>query len=109
MGATFEYIEPESLSTNPFVLIQKEDINFKAEVYRLGVLIYTIIYETPPFYEITWKMLCEAILHENPTFVKTDNKGHRIPDWIIELIKKCLHKDPNQRYASVCEIDNFGV
>jgi len=109
MGATFEYIEPESLSTNPFVLIQKEDINFKAEVYRLGVLIYTIIYETPPFYEITWKMLCESILHESPTFVKTDNKGHRIPDWIIELIKKCLHKDPNQRYASVCEIENFGV
>lgn len=41
MGATFEYIEPESLSKDPFKLLQKEDMNFKAEIYRIGVLIYT--------------------------------------------------------------------
>ena len=102
MGATFEYIEPESLSENPFKLLQKEDMNFKAEVYRIGVLVYTLIYKIPPFYEISWKMLCNSKLQDTIVFNVTDNEGNHIPSWLIALMKKCLYKNPKLRFSSAC-------
>lgn len=107
MGATFEYIEPESLSKNPFKLLQKEDMNLKAEVYRIGVLVYTLIYKIPPFYEISWKMLCASKLHDSVVFRATDNEGNLVPSWLISLMKKCLYKNPKQRFASACEMQSF--
>lgn len=107
MGATFEYIEPESLSKDPFKLLQKEDMNFKAEIYRIGVLIYTLIYKIPPFYEISWKLLCNSKLHDAVVFETTDNEGNHIPTWLVTLMKKCLYKNPKQRFSSACEIQCF--
>ncbi len=104
MGATCEYIEPESLSRNPFVLLEKEDLNYRAEIYRLGVLIFNLIYESPPFHELTWEMLYESKQNCEIRFDNIDNRGVLIPNELITIMKKCLFKCPEKRFSSACEI-----
>lgn len=104
MGATCEYIEPESLSRNPFILLHKHDLNFKAEIYRLGVLIYTIVYGNPPFHELTWGMLYKSKLKREIRFETIDNNGNLIPSVLVSIMKRCLLKCPKKRFSSACEI-----
>lgn len=107
MGATFEYIEPESLCLDPFILICKEDINFKAEIYRIGVLIYSIIYEIPPFYELTWKQLCRSKLEDEISFSEKDNSDELISLSLIKVMKGCLSRNPDLRFSSAKKIKSI--
>lgn len=107
MGATCEYIEPESICRNPFIMLNKPDLNFKAEIYRLGVLIFTIIYGTPPFLELTWEMLYNAKKSNEIQFDSIDNNGNLIPNEIITIMNKCLFRSPEKRFSSACEIISY--
>lgn len=107
MGATFEYIEPESLCIDPFILICKGDMKLKAEIYRLGVLIYSILYEIPPFYELTWKQLYRSKLEDDITFAEKDKFDELIPLPLIEVMKVCLNRNPDLRFSSAKDIESI--
>lgn len=107
MGATCEYIEPESISRNPFVMIGKQDLSFQAEIYRLGVLIYNLIYGIPPFLELTWKMLYKSKKKNNIQFGNRDNNGYLVPKRLIYIMKRCLSKSPEKRFFSAQEIISY--
>lgn len=104
LGGTFEYLEPESISPDPFNLIYRDNRNIQAEIYRLGVLIYSILYNIPPFYELTWKQLFLAKLNDTLSFAKTDTFGENIPDLLLEVMEKSLNKYPEHRFSFASEI-----
>lgn len=104
MAATFEYIEPESVRKNPFRFIEINEYSFRAEIYRLGVLIYMLIYEVLPFCEMTWKSLCNSILTEEVICCNKDKNGNIIPKKLLYIMRVCLNKNKDKRFSSACEI-----
>lgn len=102
-GGTFEYFEPENININPFYLLNGR-ITKTAEVYRVGIAIYYILFGEYPFLEITWQDLYKAkhkkkIIYNN----KTKDKDS-IPIYILNILKKCLSKNPQKRYKSCVEV-----
>lgn len=103
-GGSFEYLEPESITNDPFNFIILTNKNKEAEIYRLGVMIYYIIYNEFPFLELTWKQLFSAKTMQNPEFPAKTKALEDIPYFIIKIIKKCLNSNPKNRYNSCDEI-----
>jgi len=103
-GGAFEYLEPEAITNDPFNFLSLTSKNKQAEIYRLGVLIYVIIYEAFPFAELTWKKLYKSKITQKPEFFSKTPKKEIIPKYIIEILKNCLSLNPNNRYNSCNEI-----
>ena len=104
-GGSFEYLEPEAIVRDPFNFLILNNLNKKAEVYRIGVLIYYIIYNEFPFLELTWKQLFLAKTTQNPDFPTKTKIQEKIPYSIIKIMEKCLSSNPNDRYNSCDEIE----
>lgn len=109
-GGALEYLEPEDIVESPFNIIGNQKYyTLEAEVYRLGVLIYYTFYNIPPYYEATWKDMYRAIQDAELELPEKDKYGNKIPVLIINILKKCLAKDPTQRFKSAVEIREMFV
>ena len=104
-GGSFEYLEPEAIVHDPFNFLILNNLNKKAEIYRIGVLIYYIIYDEFPFLELTWKQLFLAKTTQSPDFPAKTKTQEEIPFSIIKIMEKCLSSNPNDRYNSCDEIE----
>ncbi|NLF24649.1 MAG: protein kinase [Deltaproteobacteria bacterium] len=65
-------------------------------VYALGILAYEIVTGLPPFGGRTLSTL-EKHLHE-PIPPLVDRAKFPLPDWLLDVINKCLEKDPALRF-----------
>jgi serine/threonine-protein kinase len=100
-GGIYEYLEPEFMSANPIFFLLPCSYNKIAEIYRLGVLMYFIIYEEHPFSAVSWKQLYEKKMFSIPFFPATTKGGEKVPVFLINIIRRCLHKSPSARFESV--------
>lgn len=105
-GGAFEYIEPEIVVLDPFKLLKTGNGNKKGEVYRLGVLLYYILYDEFPHMELTWKQLFRAKTMSDPVFKKRTKNNEAIPPNLINALKKCLSRKPGNRFSSAQELYN---
>lgn len=104
-GGALEYLEPEDIVESPFKIIDNQKhYTMESEVYRLGVLMYCTFYNIPPYYEATWKDMYHAIQEARLELPEKDKHDNKIPELIINIMKKCLDKDPTQRFKSAVEI-----
>jgi len=105
IGGVFEYFEPENIVLNPFMLL-KGDITKEAEVYRVGITIYYILFSEYPFVEITWQSLYKAKLKKNPIYYKYTKENEQIPINILKILRKCLTRNPKKRFKSCIDVKN---
>ena len=109
-GGALEYLEPEDIVESPFKIIDNQKhYTMESEVYRLGVLMYCTFYNIPPYYEATWKDMYHAIQEARLELPEKDKHDNKIPELIINIMKKCLAKDPAQRFKSAVEIREMFV
>lgn len=105
-GGVHYYMEPENINISAFSHINNYTPSFESEVYRLGILMYFVIYEDYPYNSCSWKNLCYQIKNEELSIEKLEEKG--IEKWLILIIKKCLNKKPEKRFKSALELkDEF--
>lgn len=101
IGTPF-YMSPEQLANEP--------ADPRMDIYSLGILGYEMVLGRNPFqpegefssgYDIS--TLLEFMDRPTP---KLAEPGSPVPIWFEKLMRKCLAKDPDDRYASCAELVN---
>jgi serine/threonine protein kinase len=91
---TLAYMAPEQL--------RGEDIDHRADLFSLGVVLYEMTTLRLPFRGEHEAALTYSIANEEPAPVKSLRQN--IPPALEQVIAKCLHKDRTQRYQKADEI-----
>ncbi|HEV8321578.1 MAG TPA: serine/threonine-protein kinase [Myxococcota bacterium] len=100
---TPQYMSPEQASGSG-------DLDGRADLYSLGVVLYEMLAGTVPFKGQPGEVLARHILKEPP-----DPRERRadLPDAVAEFVLRCLRKVPAERFANaeelVAELAKLGV
>ncbi len=89
-----EYMSPEQ--------VKGEGIDTRTDIYAVGIVLYELLTGKPPFESDTLIAIAHKQIFELPTPPK--NLNSEIPVWLDNIIRKCLAKEPNDRYQWVKEL-----
>ena len=106
-GGVSYYLEPENIVPNAFVQVNKYTPNYYSEVYRIGTLVYYILFEKYPFESFSWKKLCEKIKTEDPEILTVAKDGSQIPETWVSFLKTALSKKPENRFESAIDVEAY--
>jgi tetratricopeptide (TPR) repeat protein len=96
---TLSYMSPEQVAGDVAALDTRSD------VYALGVILYEVLAERPP-YQLDRKSFAEAarIIHDHePTRLGTTTTG-AVPADVETIVAKALEKEKERRYSSAAEL-----
>lgn len=88
------YMSPEQILT-------PQQVDFRSDVWSLGVVLYQLVTGRVPFFAQTIPSLCAEIVRAD--FVRP-NDWCALPEALRSIIGRCLEKDRRARYASVSEL-----
>ncbi|MBD2504724.1 serine/threonine protein kinase [Anabaena azotica] len=101
---TFRYAAPEQIQN-------KQNLDIRADIYSLGIILYEMLSAADPFgfstkgnniSEASWVL---AHAYEPPTPLRSQPGCEQLSPEIEAVVLKCLHKNPNNRFASVAELN----
>lgn len=106
-GGVHEFIAPEKIDINSFDMVKNRS-DYRSEVYQLGVIFYILIFRHLPFQALSWHELAFKIMNEEPHYeiekegenITEMPKNDPIPSIIIDFLKKCLSKNPKNRFEN---------
>ncbi len=93
---TLTYLAPEQ--------IENETTTAQTDIFALGVIMYELFTDQNPFLASDKETIVENILSLTPEPVTALNP--ELPEKLDELIFKALQKSPDQRFASIHELEN---
>lgn len=96
IGFSLEYAAPEQLAPNLYGAPGPW-----TDIFQMGVLFYEMLTGHVPFGGDGMGEVTHAILHDEPAPALAGGKN---ADAINAIIKKCLMKNPQDRYASVADL-----
>ena len=94
MMGTPRYMAPEQ--------VEAKSVDARTDIYALGLIFYEMLTGDVPFKAETTLQLMYKRAHEIPPAPKTVVAD--IPDWLNDVVMKCLERDPANRYQSAGEI-----
>jgi serine/threonine-protein kinase len=86
------YMAPEQMRSS-------KNVDGRADIWSMGVILYEMLAGRPPFDGETLPMVCARIMTESATPLR-DIKPD-MPPALEAVVMRCLEKDPQQRYADV--------
>ncbi|MES1243537.1 MAG: protein kinase, partial [Acidobacteriota bacterium] len=90
ISGTPAYVSPEQAQGSP--------LDRRSDVYSLGVVLYELLTESPPFLGPTAAGTLVRVLQEEPEPPR--KRRPAIPEDLETVVLKCLEKDPARRYDS---------
>ena len=91
---TASYMSPEQ--------IRAGDIDARADLWALGVVLYEMLAGRKPFHWEEKVSIADAILHDDPEPPSTYR--HDLPDGLDGVVLRLLRKDRARRYATADEV-----
>ncbi len=101
---TFRYAAPEQIQN-------KQNLDARADIYSLGIILYEMLSAAEPFgFSVKGNNISEASwvlahAYEPPTPLREQPGCEHLSTDIEAVVLKCLHKNPNNRFASVAELN----
>ncbi|MFV8752633.1 protein kinase domain-containing protein [Nannocystaceae bacterium ST9] len=89
------YMPPEGLLVGA--------IDGRYDVYSVGCVMYEMLSGAPPFVDKSLNRVLQMHMYEPLPQLVTDDP--RVPRKLIEVIERCLAKQPEDRYASMAELE----
>jgi len=89
------YMAPEQMEST-------RNVDPRADVWSLGVVLYQLITGQPPFHGDTLPLLCMHVVNDDPdpmSAVRGD-----LPDGFEATVMRCLAKEPDRRYPDVGDL-----
>jgi eukaryotic-like serine/threonine-protein kinase len=77
-------------------------IDHRSDIFSIGILFYEMITGKQPFSADTTSQTIDRIIHSQPDAIITLNQA--VPLELERIIRKCLEKDPNNRFQSSGEL-----
>jgi len=96
LEGTIAYMSPEQIRKDP-------DIDYRTDIYSLGVVLYEMLARRQPFVGETIEQMTRQILDAEPPRPSSLTRL-RIPRWLEDLALQCLAKDPDDRVQSCGEL-----
>jgi serine/threonine-protein kinase len=96
LEGTIAYMSPEQLRKDP-------DIDYRTDIYSIGVLLYEMLARQTPFQGKTIEQMTRQILETEPP-KPSRLTSLRVPGWLEELALECMAKDPDARVPSCGEL-----
>ncbi len=90
------YLSPEQVIGDP--------ITTRADVFLLGIVLYEMLVGTRPFKEEGAQTVFQAIREAN--YVPLNQMRRSVPKGLDRIVRKCLQKDPSNRFDSVKSLIN---
>ncbi|MCZ6703888.1 MAG: protein kinase, partial [Ignavibacteria bacterium] len=91
---TASYMSPEQAKGT--------EINHQSDIWSLGVVMYQMITGRAPFEGDYEQAVIYAIINEEP--IPISESSENCPQLLIEIVNKCLKKDPSDRYQTTAEL-----
>jgi eukaryotic-like serine/threonine-protein kinase len=88
------YMAPEQL--------EGAELDGRADLYALGVMLFEMLAGRMPFEAGSPYTLAAARLSSPPPDPRTFDAG--LPEWLAELVLKCLARHPGDRYTSASQV-----
>ena len=95
MMGTPQYMSPEQCR-------DARDVDHRADVYSLGVVLHEMLAGAPPFVSSSWGELVH--LHIGVPAPALRDCGADVPQSLEAIVRRALEKDPNARFASMEEL-----
>ena len=95
MIGTVPYMSPEQ--------VRGEDLDGRSDIFSFGVVLYELLSGRRPFEAKSTAEVISAILTREPPAINRSSLGHS-GSGEERLIRKCLEKDPAQRYQTMGDL-----
>jgi len=89
------YMAPEQAAADP-------STDHRADIYSFGVMAYELFAGAPPFAGRSPAALLAAQMTETPALLSAARPDAPVP--LVELVRRCLEKDPAKRPQSAAEL-----
>jgi serine/threonine protein kinase len=91
------YMAPEQMRST-------RQVDARADVWALGVILYELVSGHVPFEATTMPELCAMVLTEAAPSLR--ERCPSAPPGLAAAVERCLQKDPSQRFGNVSELAN---
>lgn len=92
---TSQYMSPEQIRSST-------NVDVRSDVWSLGVVLFELLTRQLPFEASSPAATMHAILHEPPP--RFSSMFGDVPEDLMQVVAKCLEKDPAKRFATVREL-----